>query len=634
MCGILGFASNKLIFDDLKFKKSLGYLSHRGPDHGDIWIDDKLKNFMGFRRLSIMDLSNLGNQPMISKCGNYIIIFNGEIYNYKLLGNELKKLGYKFNSQSDTEVLLNSLIEWKEHALQKLEGMFAFSFYDSNKKKLILARDISGEKPLYYYYKDGSLAYSSEIKPLANSINSEKQINKDSLNHYLGNGYVPREQSIFRSIKKLPPGEYLKFDIKTGKKQVEKFWCLLGIIEKSDASSKPAATINLSDRLEKLLEESLQKQLVSDAKLGMMLSGGVDSSLLVAMASKIKSKIDTFTVIFPDNKNFNEQKHAKLISKHFGTNHHELDAGSIEPELIEKLTYFFDEPMTDSSMLPTYLLCKEMSKFCKVAIGGDGADELFGGYNHYTKLASMHKFCRYIPYKIRKITTKSALSILPRNIRGRKTVEMLGKNFKNLNFSSSLMFSYEERKILFSQDPEMVKKISLVKKFGKISKHDFVKRMTFADFQNYLSEDILVKVDRASMANSLEVRSPFLDKKIIEFSFTEIPSSKKINQNQKKILLKDLASKLLPNQFDLTRKQGFSIPINQMLASGKWFDFFHSKIEEFDGFQINKNFALKLLAEQKRGAHNGEKLFALVQLICWHEQHIQGLPSGKFISAK
>jgi len=366
----------------------------------------------------------------------------------------------------------------------------------------------------------------------------------------------------------------------------------------------------------------------------MMLSGGVDSSLLVAMASKIKSKIDTFTVIFPDNKNFNEQKHAKLISKHFGTNHHELDAGSIEPELIEKLTYFFDEPMTDSSMLPTYLLCKEMSKFCKVAIGGDGADELFGGYNHYTKLASMHKFCRYIPYKIRKITTKSALSILPRNIRGRKTVEMLGKNFKNLNFSSSLMFSYEERKILFSQDPEMVKKISLVKKFGKISKHDFVKRMTFADFQNYLSEDILVKVDRASMANSLEVRSPFLDKKIIEFSFTEIPSSKKINQNQKKILLKDLASKLLPNQFDLTRKQGFSIPINQMLASGKWFDFFHSKIEEFDGFQINKNFALKLLAEQKRGAHNGEKLFALVQLICWHEQHIQGLPSGNFISAK
>jgi asparagine synthase (glutamine-hydrolysing) len=633
MCGILGFASDQIAFDHIQFTKNLDLLSHRGPDHADFWIDSDCKNFMGFRRLSIMDLTNLGNQPMISQCKKYILIFNGEIYNYISLRNELEGLDYIFNSQSDAEVLLNCLIEWKENCLEKIEGMFAFAFYDIDARSLILARDISGEKPLYYYHQNGSIAYSSEIKPLVKSINHKKILNKDSLNHYLGNGYIPREQSIFEGIKKLLPGEYLKFNIKTGEKKIYKYWCLLTLIKKNNAKPKQT-NMNLTDKLEDLLQESLQKQLVSDAKLGMMLSGGVDSSLLVAMASRIKNKLDTFTVIFPDNKNYNEQKHAKLISQKFRTNHHELDAGSIEPELIEKLTYFFDEPMTDSSMLPTYLLCKEMSNFCKVAIGGDGADELFGGYSHYTKLLSMHKLCRYIPHQMRHAISRGALSALPKNMRGRKTIEILGEDLINLNFSSSLMFNYEDRKLLFSKYPEMFKEIIFKRNISGVPKEDFIKRMTLVDFKNYLSEDILVKVDRASMANSLEVRSPFLDKKIIEFVFTEIPSYKKIYQNQKKILLKDLCKKLLPNQFDLSRKQGFSIPINQLLISGKWYDFFYSKIQEFNGFEINKNFVFKLLEDQKTGAHNGEKLYSLVQLICWYERHIQGVNLESLKNAK
>lgn len=633
MCGILGFSSPTVCFNHKKFESNLSLLDHRGPDHHDFWMDDAGKNFMGFTRLSIMDLTNLGNQPMISQCKKYILIFNGEIYNYISLRNELEALDYIFNSQSDAEVLLNCLIEWKESCLKKIEGMFAFSFYDIEAKNLILARDISGEKPLYYYHQNRSIAYSSEIKPLARSINHEKILNKDSLNHYLGNGYIPREQSIFEGIKKLLPGEYIKFDIQTGEKQIYKYWCLLKLIKKNNIKPKQT-NINLTDKLEDLLQKSLQKQLVSDAKLGMMLSGGVDSSLLVAMASRIKSKLDTFTVIFPDNKIYNEQKHAKLISKKFRTNHHELDAGSIEPELIEKLTYFFDEPMTDSSMLPTYLLCKEMSKFCKVAIGGDGADELFGGYNHYVKLSSIHELCKYVPHKMRHAISKAALSTLPRNIRGRKTIEILGEDLINLNFSSSLLFNYEDRKTLFYKYPEMAQEIIFERNIGQVSQQDFIKRMTLVDFQNYLSEDILVKVDRASMANSLEVRSPFLDKKIIEFAFTEIPSSKKIYQNQKKILLKDLCKKLLPSEFNLSRKQGFSIPINQLLISGKWYDFFYTKIQEFNGFEINKSFAFKLLEDQKIGAHNGEKLYSLVQLICWHERHIQELNLENFKNAK
>ena len=235
---------------------------------------------------------------------------------------------------------------------------------------------------------------------------------------------------------------------------------------------------------------------------------------------------------------------------------------------------------------------------------------------------------------MRYAISRGALSALPRNIRGRKTIEILGEDLINLNFSSSLMFNFEDRKLLFSKYPEMVKEIIFKRNISGIPKEDFIKRMTLVDFQNYLSEDILVKVDRASMANSLEVRSPFLDKKIIEFAFTEIPSYKKIYQNQKKILLKDLCKKLLPNQFDLSRKQGFSIPINQLLISGKWYDFFYSKIQEFNGFELNKNFAFKLLEDQKTGAHNGEKLYSLVQLICWYERHIQGVNLESLKNAK
>ncbi len=219
MCGILGFGSDQIVFDHSQFTKNLDLLSHRGPDHADFWIDSDYKNFMGFRRLSIMDLTNLGNQPMISQCKKYILIFNGEIYNHISLRNELESLDYIFNSQSDAEVLLNCLIEWKENCLEKIEGMFAFSFYDIDAKSLILARDISGEKPLYYYHQNGSIAYSSEIKPLATSINHKKILNKDSLNHYLEIA-IPREQSIFEGIKKLLPGEYLKFNIKTGEKNL------------------------------------------------------------------------------------------------------------------------------------------------------------------------------------------------------------------------------------------------------------------------------------------------------------------------------------------------------------------------------------------------------------------------------
>ena len=622
MCGILGFSSHKVSFNTERFRKNIKLLNHRGPDHNDYWLSADEKHFMGFTRLSIMDLSASGNQPMFSSSKEFGIVFNGEIYNHLELKKELIDLGHEFNSRSDTEVLLNSYIEWGENCLQKLEGMFAFALIDKKSKKLILARDRAGEKPLYYFTKEGSIAYASELKPLVESIEDSKEMNINAFNHYLGNGYIPREESIYLNINKLIPGEYLIFNTETGKLKKDKYWNLNKLITRKLESQKNSSEILLTNKLEQLLEASVRQRLISDAPLGMMLSGGVDSSLMVAIASRFKENLDTYTVIFPDNKIFNEQKYAKLISKEFNTNHHELEANSIEPEIIEKLVYFFDEPMTDSSMIPTYILCKEMSNFCKVAIGGDGGDELFGGYNHYSRLLLLNNLSKFIPFTIRKYAAKNILKILPLNLRGRKTIELFGQDLNHLDFSTSLMFDLNQRNHLLMNQSRFLKNIEFSKNEKDISENDFVTRMTAHDFQNFMSEDILVKIDRASMAHSLEIRSPFLDSRIINFAFTEVPSKLKVHGQKKKILLKTLAKRILPSEFDLQRKQGFSIPINNLLIEGHWHDYFHNKISSFEGIEINKEYALNMLAEQKKGAHNGEKLFSLVQFICWHEKHI------------
>jgi len=625
MCGILGFSSTTVCFSHKKFQANLSLLDHRGPDHQDFWMDDAEKNFMGFTRLSIMDLTESGNQPMVSNCGKYRLIFNGEIYNQLLLKNQLVECNYKFNSRSDAEVLLNSYIEWGKDCFKKFEGMFACAIYDIDRMELVLARDISGQKPLYFYQKNETLAYASELKPLVESIDKAKKINLNALNHYLGNGYIPKKESIYVDFQKLRGGEYLIYNTKTGTHKIKNFWKLSNSIEKEKNTNRFSNKSQLRDKLENLLESSVQRQLVSDAPLGMMLSGGVDSSLMVALASRHINKLDTYTVVFPGNNNYNEQKFAKLISKKFKTNHHELNAELIEPELIEKLVYFYDEPMADSSMMPTYLLSKEMSKYCKVAIGGDGADELFGGYNHYGKLMDLYSFSKFLPAKLRKNLITYSLKLLPNDFRGKKTMELFGQDLVKMNYSSSLMFNIDERKILLKNNLDMVKNITFNSDLDFIPEADLIKRMTVNDFQNYMSEDILVKVDRASMANSLEVRSPFLDQKIIEFAFNDVPSSLKLEGSNKKILLKDLAKKILPVEFNLKRKQGFSIPINQLLIAGKWRDYFYSKISSFNGFEINKTYALEILANQKKGGHNGEKLFCLVQFICWYEHHIQSL---------
>ena len=323
-------------------------------------------------------------------------------------------------------------------------------------------------------------------------------------------------------------------------------------------------------------------------------------------------------MVFPHLKKYDESKHAQLIAKHFNTNHIELNADDVEPEIMYKLVKHYDEPMVDSSMIPTSLLCKEIKKHCKVALGGDGADELFGGYSHYNRYNSISKLQQILPYPLRSSLVNLILNLTPENFKGRKTLDLFGKDIKNLNFNSANLFNHKTRAKLLNKDFQF-EEITHEK---KIISSDLIRSITYEDYNNYLSEDILVKVDRASMAASLEIRSPFLDSEITKFAFLEVPSHLKIYKNQRKILPKMLAKKILPKNFDYARKQGFGFPVNELFRSGKWHEFLINRINSENNRFLDKAYCNQLLEQQKLGANLGEQLFAIALFLVWCETYV------------
>ena len=494
--------------------------------------------------------------------------------------------------------------------------MFSFVIYDKHKNKLFFARDRAGEKPLYYYQKNQKLFLSSEVKPIHyDSKNNNIEIN--ALNNYFENGFTPKHLSMLSGIKKLKPGYRAEFNLSSFKLKVERYWNLDSKISKSLKNTNKNENYYIN-KLEELLSNAVKDQLIADVPVGMMLSGGVDSSLIVATASKYYDKLNTFTVIFPQMKKYDESKHAQLIAKHFKTNHMELDADEIEPEIFYKLVKHYDEPMVDSSMIPTLLLSKEIRNHSKVALVGDVADELFGGYSHYNRYNDLFKFQRFFPYTLRSSLVNLALSLLPKNIKGRKSLELFGKDIKNLDFNSANLFNDSMRKKLFT-DVSHFKKVN---KEESIISTDLIRSITYEDYTNYLSEDILVKVDRASMAASLEVRSPFLNSEITKFAFLEVPSYLKIKKDQRKILPKLLAKKMLPNGFDYSRKQGFGFPVNELFRSGKWHDFLYEKVNSDSNYFLDKSYCNKLLSQQAKGDNIGESLFAICLFLVWCEAYV------------
>ena len=425
---------------------------------------------------------------------------------------------------------------------------------------------------------------------------------------------------MIEGVNKLPPAHTLLFNLQDGKTDVKKFWKLPEY--KSKEISKDYQENELLESLESLIADSVKKQLVADVPVGVLLSGGLDSSLITALASRVSNKIKTFTVSFPGYSNHDESTHAKLIADHFKTDHKELSAGDIHPDIMFKLARQFDEPMIDSSMIPTYLVSKLVREHCTVAIGGDGGDELFGGYKHYNRLLWTKDFVEPIPKQLRNFVSQISNFLLPIGFKGRYGLQSLSSNFKSELPILSSIFDQKFRKQLINKSygpwalaGEEIRKSRIP------SNTDLLQRITRMDFNNYLPEDILVKVDRASMLNSLELRSPLLDFRVIEFAYGNIPSNLKTTNSERKILLKKLASKILPSGFDYQRKQGFSIPLDYWLKSPVWLNFFKDILLDknqqlFDHKTINRIFKM-----QEKGISNGERLFGLVLFELWRREY-------------
>jgi len=573
MCGIVGIASTKEIESREWLKLGRDAIAHRGPDDAGLWWSQDTRVGLAHRRLSILDLSSAGHQPMHYENSECTLVFNGEIYNHQILRQELVDLGYMFTSHTDTEVVLASYDMWGIECLHRFKGMFAFALFDPACNRMFVARDRAGEKPLFYSHQNGAIRFGSELKALMADTAVLRNLNHRALDMYLSMGYISNSDCILAGFNKLPPAHYAIFDIETGALDVSSYWQLP--LDVSSGSS-PDNDLNLLKELEDLLEKSIGMQLLADVPVGILLSGGVDSSLITAIASRISPKVKTFTVGFSGYGSHDESSHARLIATHFNTEHIELDAGDVGPEMLIPLARQFDEPMVDSSMLPTELVSRLVRKHCTVALGGDGADELFGGYAHYSRILKSASITRYMPQIIGNTISSISSALLPQGFRGRNWLKSLSCDLKTgLPLVASLFDAKYRKRLLLDSNIDIHGECAEdIWRLRTPKSKDLLDRITRMDFTNYLPEDILVKIDRASMMNSLELRAPFLDSDIIEFAFSRVPERLKATSNKRKIILKMLAKKILPQGFDMQRKQGFSIPLEHWLKDGPWREFF------------------------------------------------------------
>lgn len=613
MCGFIGVASLKSYDTDMIIKGS-EKLSHRGPDSYSNQFSDDSFAFMSHRRLSIIDLSNAGIQPMVDINRKYYIVFNGEIYNYKTLRSELIKRGKFFKTESDTEVLLNSYIEWGLDSFSKLEGMFSFVIYDSILKKIIMVRDRAGEKPLLYVIRENKIIFSSELLPLMEDYSIKKELNTLGLEFYLSSGYVPPDISIISGVSKLEPGNYAIFNLINSSLEVKRYWNLPKYCRNDNFTFQ-----KITNDLDELIVNSVKSQLNADVPIGILLSGGLDSSLIAEIAAREVSNLNTFTVSLLGHGNYDESNYARLISANIKSNHHEIYIDNkLSADSLEEIVRKIDEPLADSSIIPMYIISKYISKSCKVAIGGEGADELFGGYKYYNKMLEISKRNFFMKINFIKQFAMSCHKIIPIGIKGRNLLYWYTINYNKELPINPQFFDYlhidKKNPINFSFAKNQAKNYYL----NKIDDvQDLIQMATRMDFNMYLSGDILAKVDKMSMLNSLEVRSPFLNKNIIEYAFKNIPSHFKCNPFENKIILKNIAQKYFPKNYEYNRKQGFSIPLAKWIKEkGKIRDLFLTTLYSQNTI-FNRKYINNLVKGFDSGYSNSERIFSLVMLELW-----------------
>lgn len=619
MCGIIGVCTRDDRASSWPLAAMRDAMIHRGPDdQGMAWVHQDRVG-LAQRRLAIIDLSDAGRQPMVDGEGRFSIVFNGEIYNYRELRSRLQSLGHQFRTGSDTEVILEAYRAWGEDCVKELNGMFAFCMWDRRRQRLFLARDRAGEKPLFYYSSADQFLFSSELKSLMAAPGFPRRLNHDALDYYLAFGYVPGSLCILEGVKKLPQGHAMTYDVRTGGLRVWQYWRL------PDPQPRSAPVEELVDELDSLLEDSVRRQLTADVPVGVLLSGGLDSSLVTAMAARVSSKpVTTFTVAFPGHGSYNEGPFARQVASHFGTEHIELVGQAQSVELLPQLAEQFDEPMADSSMLPTYLVSQMIRRHATVALGGDGGDELFGGYTQHSWIQQLERRRRFLPRMVRDLLRPPTARLLPTGMRGRNYVLALLQDLPGSLAQFNLYFDEEFRRRLLAPLNQRLSRPAL---FAEQYKMDLASRFettvlkaTGVDFMTYLVDDILVKVDRASMLASLEVRAPWLDYRIIEFAFRDVPDHLKATANERKILTRKLAERLLPAGLDLRRKQGFSLPLHDWFK-GDWGRFMADVLNEADPNLFSLREIQSLLDGQRRGLNNTQRLFALTIFELWRRRY-------------
>lgn len=629
MCGISGFCDFSKKSDKQTLVNMTDILHHRGPDDsGYSFYENNFANIgLGHRRLSILDLSARGHQPMIHQ--HLEIIFNGEVYNFSEIAKELESFGYIFESHSDTEVILKAYHKWGIKAVGKFLGMFAIVIYDKEAQKLIFIRDRAGVKPLNYYYKDGLFLFSSELKSFHKHPNFQKEINKDALALFFKYSYILEPHTIFKYTYKLPAGHYAELNLQNRDFKVYKYWDVI------DSYNKPKLDISFEEakiETQRLLKSACEYRMVSDVPVGIFLSGGYDSSAVTAILQKDRTeKLKTFSIGFYEEK-YNEANYAKKVAKYLGTDHTEYYCTQKDAqELLPLMSEIWDEPFGDSSNIPTTLVSRLARKYVTVSLSADGGDEIFGGYDKYTQALKYQKMFLKIPSFFGDI------------------IELVNpKYLVGLNKTYNFVNRYEKLKTILKTKDEIEMMNGIVyyftpsetnKLLGKTASihtnfedkillnlyNDAVDKMMAIDYKTYQLDDILVKVDRATMSVSLEGREPLLDHRIIEF-VSKLPSSFKIKNGNKKYILKSIVHDYIPKELMNRPKMGFIIPLNE------WFGDELKKyvLEYLNSSKVAKTGVLNVsMVERlknewlKNNSFSANKIWLLLTFMMWHERWME-----------
>ena len=638
MCGIAGFVESPTARSPFgpdeshaRIHRMCDVIRHRGPDDEGVFVDEGVA--LGMRRLSIIDLST-GHQPIHNEDRTVWIVFNGEIYNFRELRAELEAAGHRFYTSTDTEVIVHAYERWGTTAIARLRGMFGLAIWDLRSKSLLVARDRIGIKPLYYAEANGRLYFGSELKSLLEAPELPRDLDLDALDHYLSFLYTPRDRSIFTSVRKLPPGHLLTWQ--NGKVRVERYYQLPA------GETYSGSEADAVGDLRAVLCDAVRSHLISDVPLGAFLSGGIDSSLVVGLMTQTSgARVKTFSIGF-DEPAFDELEHARRVARHFGTDHHEFVVKPDGVGILDALISHFDEPFADSSAIPTWYVSEMARKHVTVVLSGDGGDELFGGYDRYVPHPRVVAFDRYSPRALRNVAAIAAAR-LPHGVRGKNFLRHVGRDDQGRYLDSIRFFSTDEKPSLLSRD--VLRQLSATDPESRLASHferyaqlPWPSQMMRFDAETYLPEDVLTKVDRMSMAHSIESRVPLLDNEVIEFA-SSLPASMKIKGGRRKHVLKEVAATLLPAEILDRRKQGFGVPL------GTWFrgnlrELFADTLLSPASLQrgyFQPLFVRQLVDEHLSGKRDHSlRLWQLVVFEKWHHQYVDNsfpLSAPRLLSA-